>query len=455
MNPMKRFVSILLALILLCSTATVAFAAGEGSITVENPKDGQDYIAYKIFDVEYNADNTAYTYTIAADSEWLSAVQAYEGVSLSTLMTDADGNGFYTVSTNDSFSAAAFAAVLKATVEGKTGVALTIADGKATATGLDLGYYFVTSSTGALCNLTTIDPSASIRDKNDVPFDKTADDESVEVGQVVNYTITAKVPDTTGFTTYVYEIQDQMSAGLTFGKDVAVTVGGASVTVQPDYDSISNGFKLSLDVMSMTAGDEIVVTYSATVNENAVAKIETNKATLTYSNDPTDSTKTTTTPDDVVKVYTAKIIIDKYAAGDEADKLAGAQFVLMNAEGKFYKYENEDVSWVDAQADATVVTTDANGAAEFKGLENGAYSLKEIEAPAGYNLLGEAIPVTVNGNADSETSLTVTAQVANNSGAELPETGGMGTTVLYTVGGLLVAAAVVLLIAKKRMGASK
>lgn len=455
MNPMKRFVSILLALILLCSTATVAFAAGEGSITVENPKDGQDYIAYKIFDVEYNADNTAYTYTIAADSEWLSAVQAYEGVSLSTLMTDADGNGFYTVSTNDSFSAAAFAAVLKATVEGKTGVALTIADGKATATSLDLGYYFVTSSTGALCNLTTIDPSASIRDKNDVPFDKTADDESVEVGQVVNYTITAKVPDTTGFTTYVYEIQDQMSAGLTFGKDVAVTVGGASVTVQPDYDSISNGFKLSLDVMSMTAGDEIVVTYSATVNENAVAKIETNKATLTYSNDPTDSTKTTTTPDDVVKVYTAKIIIDKYAAGDEADKLAGAQFVLMNAEGKFYKYENEDVSWVDAQADATVVTTDANGAAEFKGLENGAYSLKEIEAPAGYNLLGEAIPVTVNGNADSETSLTVTAQVANNSGAELPETGGMGTTVLYTVGGLLVAAAVVLLIAKKRMGASK
>lgn len=451
MNSIKRFAALLLAMALLCCTA--ALAEGIGSITVENPQEGQTYTAYKIFDVEYNAGNTAYTYTIAADSPWLAVVQAYSGVTLSDEMTAADGTRFRIAATNDDFSAADFAAVLKENVEGKTGVALQLSGGKAVAEGLDLGYYFVTSTSGALCNLTTTDPDAVIHDKNDVPFDKVADDESVEVGQTVNYTINAKVPDTTGFASYVYEIRDVMSDGLTFNKDVEVKVNGTVVNVTPDY-SVENGFVLSLDVKNMKAGDPIVVTYSAVVNEKAVAQIETNRATLTYSNNP-QTGSTTTTPPVEEKVYTAKIVIDKHEDGKETVKLAGAKFVLMNAEDKFYSYANGAVAWVDSQADATVMVTDADGAAAFIGLENGDYRLKEIEAPAGYNLLATPINVKVNGSDADPASLSVTAKVANVSGVKLPETGGMGTKVLYVTGGALVIGAVVLLALKKRRDASR
>lgn len=230
MKPICRFTAILLALILMTALTTTVFAAGSGSITVENPKEGETYTAYLIFDVVYNTEKSAYSYTIAADSQWLSTVRGYAGVTLSDVVTDGDGNSFYIVTKNDDFSAAEFAKTLQGAMDGKTGTALTISDSKATAIGLELGYYFVSSTNGALCNLTTINPNATIYDKNDVPFEKTADDVSVEVGQTVHFSIEGKVPDTTGFGTYIYEISDTMTSGLTFGKDVQVYVDGALLT---------------------------------------------------------------------------------------------------------------------------------------------------------------------------------------------------------------------------------
>ena len=470
MKHVKKLASLLLALVMVCALATTAFAAGEtGSITVDNPIKGQTYIAYKIFDVTYNSDKSAYSYTIDSSSKWFGTVQTYAGTAGNGLtLTQVNGSTTYNVSTTADFSAPKFADALKADVAGKTGgIVLTAqADGTVSATGLPLGYYFVTSTSGTLCNLTTTEPNATIHDKNDVPFKKEGDKGSADIGETVNYTITGKVPDYTGFETYTYEITDTMSEGLTFNKDVKVTIGGTDVTsactVTYDVEGDANKFTVSIPVKNYTIGAEIKVTYSAVVNEKAIAKIETNKAELKYSNNPTNSTSTTTTPSDT-KVYSSKIVIDKYEDGSADKKLAGAKFVLYKevttGEGAqavttklYYKWNDtaQKVEWVENKADATVKTTGSNGAASFDGIANGTYYLEEIEAPAGYNQLKEPVQVTVNGGT-AEAQLTVTQPVANSTGTELPSTGGMGTTLFYTLGAILVLGAGVLLVTKKRM----
>lgn len=459
MKAIQRVIGTLVALLLVASMAGTVFAAGDGSITIENPKAGETYQAHLIFDVVYNSDKSAYSYTIASDSQWLTVVQSYAGVTLSDEVTDGDGNSFYIITKNDTFSAAAFSKTLQSALEGKPGINLTTANGKATVTGLDLGYYFVSGTNGALCNLTTTQPDATIYDKNDVPFEKSADDVSVEVGQEVHFELLSKVPDTTGFDTYTYEITDTMSAGLSFSKDVQVYVDSV---LQTDNVTISNaedgtGFSLILDVMQLQdqTGKQIKVTYSAVVKESAVSVIQENDAQLKYSSDPTDDSKLAVITD-AEKLYTAKIVIDKFETENEDKKLANAQFVLMNSDGAFYTYdeETETVGWAAAQQDASVMTTDQNGSAVFLGLEDGVYTLKEIKAPAGYNLLTDTIDITVAGSSSDETQLTVTAEVANNTGSRLPSTGGTGTKMFYVIGFMMmtVPAAWVLIRKQRRTG---
>ena len=464
MKTVARIASLLLALVMVFGLSVTAFAAETGTITVDNPIAGQTYTAYKIFDVTYDEAKSTYAYSIAGNSEWYDVVKDYTGITL----TKAASENTYAVTKKDTFSAAAFANVLKAAVTGKTGgITLNVADGKATATGLDLGYYFVTSSTGALCNLTTTNPDATIHDKNDVPFDKVDDKTSVEVGETVSYTITGKVPDTTGFTTYEYTIADTMSAGLTFQKNVAVTVDGVTLDAgKYVLNQTDNGFTLTIKVMELQekVGKEIKVTYTAVTNDKAVTVISKNSATLTYSNNPTDSESKTTTPKYEETVYSAKLVIDKYQKDNKSKKLANAKFVLKNDEGKYYKYTAAtesaaaQVEWVKNQADATEVTTDTNGAAAFNGLKDGTYKLVETAAPAGYNLLANEVEVTINGADATEvdlSSLTATAKVENSTGTTIPETGGIGTTIFYVAGGLLGLGAVILLITKKRMSSAK
>ena len=401
MKTAKKLASLLLVVVMVLAMATTAFAAEDkGTIIVDNPVANQTYTAYKIFDVTYSGSN--YSYTIKTTSEWYSTVKAYaetEGSGL-TLTGVAGDDTTFVVSTSTGFSAAACANALKAAVSGKTGITLTADGTTVKATNLDLGYYFVASTNGALCNLTTTDPTVTIHDKNDIPFNKVDDKESVDVGEIVAYTITGKVPDYTGFTTYTYLITDTMSEGLTFQRNVKVTVGGTDVTsactITYDKDNNANKFTVSIPVKSYTIGAEIKVTYTALVNENAVAKIENNAATLTYSNDPTDTSKTTTTPEDKETVYSAKVVINKYVKGSNNEKLAGAEFVLykeVKTDGSdtttkyYYKWNETDkkVEWTTNKADATVKITDANGAAAFDGLKDGTYYLEEVKAPAGYN----------------------------------------------------------------------
>ena len=473
MKHARKLASLLLALVMVFALATTAFAAGTtpttGTITVENPVEGQTYTAYKIFDVVYDT-NDHYSYTIDRNNEWYGTVSTYANATAHGLkLTQVNGGDTYVVTTENDFSAPDFAAALKKAVSGKHGEELAEKDGSVTVDNLPLGYYFVTSSTGALCNLTTTNPEVTIHDKNDMPFEKVADKTNADVGQIVTYTITGKVPDSTGFDTYIYTIEDTMSDGLTFNRDsLTVKVGNADVTADTNkceitYDGTTapNTFKVSIIVKNCTVGDPIEVTYNATVNEKAIAKVSQNEAKLTYSNDPTDSESKFTTPPEIVKVYTSKIVIDKYASGNEDTKLEGAEFVLykeVTPEGdatatkQYYKWNgaNKKVEWVNTIANATTVKTDKNGAASFNGLADGTYYLVETKAPAGYNQLTGPVTVHVNGGT-TENALTVIAKVANQAGTLLPSTGGMGTTIFYVLGSALVLGAVVLLVTKKRM----
>lgn len=521
MKHLNKLTALLLALAMVLALAVTVFAAGEqGSITIENPQKDRVYTAYKIFDVVYNGEKTAYAYTIKESAEatsWFPVILEYmyctindDGTFTPGTPTDADGvytgNGItltppasdpdtYVVTMTDRFSAPSFAKYLNLNKAGKTGTPLTPAGSKAEATGLALGYYFVSSDTGSLCNLTTTNPSVTIHDKNDMPFDKVGDKTSVEIGEVVSYTITCRVPDTSDFTTYDYVITDKMSEGLTMNKDsIQIWIsnddqldtaadkqldlqyyimstegakdfaGTADVDFRVDFKAIEmNGATPSL------VGKYIFITYTATVNENAVAKIEKNTATLTYSNDPTDHESHGTRTEEP-EVYSAKILIDKYAANpnDPSDtsgkKLEGASFVLYKniTEGTttttlYYKYDDtaNEVKWVNDKTNATVMTTDGKGAAEFIGLKDGTYYLLETAAPAGYNLLKDPVEITVSGAGAAQADLTHTVGVANNTGAELPSTGGPGTTLFYILGGVLAVSAAVLLITKRRVRAEE
>ena len=118
----------------------------------------------------------------------------------------------------------------------------------------------------------------------------------------------------------------------------------------------------------------------------------------------------------------------------------------------YYVRTGNVVTWTTDKEAATVVTTDDQGVAEFEGLQNGTYYLEEIKAPDGYNLLTQTVEVVIDGSENNDASVSMEAVVKNNSGTTLPSTGGMGTTVFYVVGSLMMVGAAVLLVTRKRTG---
>ena len=466
MKTMRKLFAVLLALAMTLALAVSAFAADTGSITITNPQGDHTYTAYKIFDVTYSGKN--YSYTISDTDAAFSTVKTYADVTANGLNLTAVANtNKYNVSIGTGFSAASFAQYLKTKVDSLgTGTAFTKVDNTMKASDLTLGYYFVSGTSGAVCELATA-KDIQIRDKNEVPqIEKTVndDDGTVEIGQVLTYHITGKVPSTTGYTEFTYQVTDTMTEGLTFNKDVKVTIGGTDVTAAATITNNGNGFVASVNMMNYQDKIDapVVITYTATVNEKAIQREkETNTATLKYSNNPADNTSFEESTV-VVDVFSFNIVINKYAANNADTKLEGAKFVLKNNEGKYYKYDaaTKAVTWVDDKSAATEVSTDTNGAARFDGLQAGTYSLEETVAPAGYNQLTKDITIVLdkNGSATIDGAASapgadhsLTAGVANSTGTVLPETGGTGTVIFVALGALAVICAGVFLVTNKRM----
>ena len=506
MKTTKTLLSVLLALTLVFALAVPACA--DGTITVSDPGT-YTYTAYKIFDAK--EESGAVSYTLAADSEWKSVLLEGDGAEAHSKFpgltfeyhpedTGTSTPAYYSVTRGNTFSAADFAEFLRgesdANLTGKTGEALS---GTPVQASVDPGYYLVISKDGTdnqpkAALATVLDgENVNIQNKNDMPFDKTVDgekEESVQLGQTVNYKLTGKVPaDIDSYTTYLYLVSDKMDSGLTFNKDVAVTIGGTAVTLEEStdpseiltgnkirYAPYANGkdFELSLDLIGKTANAPIEITYSAVVNENAAGTVSENNAVLEYGNNPQDLT----VKDSQTKVYTTKLIIDKFETGAQEQKLSGAEFVLRKKTTKNYFHYNDatkTVSWVVVDPDAvsdlvtaadggtiTKVTTDDNGAASFNGLPDGEYELIEIAAPAGYTRIESPISVTIDGsdatavgltNAQITQALTDVVNVSNTPGTNLPSTGGIGTTIFYIAGSVLILGAILVLVIRKRKGA--
>ena len=467
MKTMRKLFRVLLALAMTLALAVPAFAAETtGSITITNPQGDHTYTAYKIFDVTYSGDN--YSYTISDTDTAFNTVKAYADVAANGLnLTAVADTGKYNVSSSAGFSAASFAQYLKTKADSLgTGTAF-IEDGNTMkASGLALGYYFVSSTSGTVCELATA-KDIQIRDKNEVPEikkDVDDNDRTVEIGQKLTYTITGKVPSTKGYDEFTYQVTDTMTEGLTYNKDVKVTIGGTDVTAAATITNSENGFVASVNMMHYQdqIDKPVVITYTATVNEKAIqSDKETNTATLKYSNDPAnkDSFKESSVK---VEVFSFNIVINKYATGNENTKLEGAKFVLKNNDGKYYKCDTatKAVSWVDDKSAATEVSTDANGAARFDGLQAGTYSLEETVAPAGYTQLTKDITIVLdkNGSATIDGAASapgadhsLTTGVANSTGTVLPETGGTGIVIFVALGALAVICSGVFLVTNKRM----
>lgn len=467
MKTMRKLFRVLLALAMTLALAVPAFAAETtGSITITNPQGDHTYTAYKIFDVTYSGDN--YSYTISDTDAAYSTVKAYADVAANGLnLTAVADTGKYNVSIGVGFSAASFAQHLKTNVGSLgTGTDFTTDGNTMKASGLALGYYFVSGTSGTVCELATA-KDIQIRDKNEVPEikkDVDDNDRTVEIGQKLTYTITGKVPSTKGYDEFTYQVTDTMTEGLTFNNDVTVTIGGVDVTSAATITNNGNGFVASVNMMHYQDQIDapVVITYTATVNEKAIQRDkETNTATLKYSDNPADKNSFKESSVEV-EVFSFNIVINKYATGNESTKLEGAKFVLKNNDGKYYKCDTatKAVSWVDDKSAATEVTTDANGAARFDGLQAGTYSLQETVAPAGYNQLTKDITIVLdkNGSATIDGAASapgadhsLTTGVASSTGTLLPETGGAGIVTFVALGALAVICSGVFLVTNKRM----
>lgn len=476
---MKKLIAALLAVAMVCAMAIPAWAAGgttagTGSITIDKAVSGETYTIYKMFDLN-SYDPTAGTYSYTVVSAWEDFFK--DGAAGNSYITLENGHPTWVKGAQ----AADFAKAALAYATEKNITATkkeTATSNTVSFTGLDLGYYLVDTSLGALCGLDTTKPDATINEKNEVPDidKKVADSEgnwvtenTAKIGDTVNYKVTITVQTANNR----YVLHDTMSEGLTFNKDsVKVTVGTEEVATT-NYDVVTTGigtetFNVKFKdeyIATLAAGTKIEVTYSAVVN--AKAKVDsdknTNEAHLVYGNKHETEKHET-------KTYLYEFDLIKFS-GSTKKLLGGAQFKLYDAEtggNEIKLVKNEDDTYRVATATETPVAyieTVAGKTVKISGLDKKVYYLEETVPPAGYNGLTQRVKVDLStgskkvtagyfndGTYDESLASSIGGvAVVNNAGTTLPGTGGIGTTIFYVIGGGLMAAAAILLITKKRM----
>lgn len=558
-KTIKRLGAVLLAMAMAVSVlCTGALAAETYSITV-NGKAGHTYQAYQIF-----------TGTVSADGKTLSDIKWGTGVTPETLLaklkentavatdfkdiTDAKDNaekiaeiiGKFDDSSKEAY---AVADAVEASVT-ETLTSGTIAD-NATSTKITVshaGYYLIKDANRSQDNnsetvytrniLKIVEPNTTITTKDAVPSLKktitginenasaNAEANTAGIGDKINYKLTATVPDMSGYTSYTFKITDTMSKGLTFNNDVAITIGGTALekttafevsSVTTDGDG-NQTFTITIkDFINYKddVGKNIIVTYSATLNEKADLSTagNTNEAKITYSNDPNKSNLTGDTPTSKVKTYTTGLKLKKVANTEDGKTLDGAKFKILGTGSKvvlvnqtIYNKDNTNGTYY-LKKDGSYTTTeptdetkgtydsitqkykkietvtkdtiptnfeteayvDTDGVLKIEGLGEGTYTITELVAPDGYNLLTKPITITIsasnvtfnsctwsikNGdtdlNIDTIDNTLYLLTVINKAGSTLPSTGGMGTKLFYTIGGILMAGAAIVLVVRKR-----
>ena len=475
---MKRLSKILAAVVAVALVLALAVPAlANGTITILNPGD-HTYEAYKIFSVSGTGDNLTYTVAEPWKTAIKNALEAGDIEGLEIIEND--------VVELSNFSAADFAAWAKENIP--TGAEPISFDTEFKTASITDGYYLVvTDPVGDRASLCTVlGNDVTVQNKDDMPFDKVvmdngneAKESDVQVGDTLNFEIHGVVPALDADQeSYFYLVTDRLTEGLTLtAGSVTVNINNNPVTLQviTDPNAILSGnqiryitdngrlcgFDLSLDMMdeNLNEGDDIVIAYTATVNDDAVSVVSENFATLDYGDENHQSHK-----ESMTKHYTSSIVIDKYETGSPESKVEGAGFKLyrMNGTTKEYYSVNAStgvVSWVASEDDATEVTTDKEGAAVFAGLADGTYYLHESTVPDGYVGLTEDIEVVIDGSDSTTVGLTDSqvfialnevVRVENTPGSLLPSTGGMGTYLFYIVGGVLVVAALAAIIVSSR-----
>lgn len=491
MKKIKNLISVFVMAIMVFSMTATAFAA---NITINGGASGSEYAAYKLLNATDGGDGK-FAYTV--NEKYAAALKAVTGAE-----TDAQIVAY--ISGLDTDGIRAFADAIYAEVKEMQADATTATD---EFTGVDQGYYLIVETktgnkqdTYSLVMLDTAgQDNVTITTKEDTPTlekkvqekdDSTGttsgwqDGADYDIGDAVPFKLTGTVSDKyENYEKYYYVFHDEMSSGLTFNKDsVVVKVDGTVVTggyevVSPaadgdTFDVVFDDLK-QITGATVNADSKITVEFTATLNSGAVVGTpgNPNTAKLEYSNNPYDEgegkPETGETPKDKVVVFTYELIANKVDGKGEALEGAGFTLYKFNAETDEYEAVGEEI---------TGVTTFT-----FTGLDAGQYKLVETTVPAGYNkaddlyftvaavydtnspnpTLTELIVKDKDGNTISagedavfSTDVTVgsvNTNVINNSGTELPSTGGIGTTIFYVVGGLMMLVAVVLLVTKRKM----
>ena len=463
----------------LCGTA---FAQSDnGTITV-NGKAGYDYTIYRVFNVEYNDTTSAFRYY--KNDAWAGFYATTAFTNYFTVSTE-NGKDYIAVTDGTTFGdaeAKAFAeaalAYAKANNVANDGTKTAGDDNKASFSNLPYGYYLVDSSMGALCHIDTAKPNATVNEKNDIPeIEKEvkeadgswAEANDVNVGDVIEFRSIVTVQK--GAQNYV--VTD------TFTHMTLESIDGIKVDNTGDYIDASGkytqtpatvaktetSFTITFDndyIKTLAAGTKLYIYYTAKLTSDAVIDTgDPNDVKLTWGDDPAKNHD-----EDETKTYNWSFNVLKYTKnGADETPLAGAKFKLHKeaADGTVVKFNTVSTNNYQYKADGSVeeITTDSTGAFKLYGLDEGVYYLEETEAPDGYTKLASAIKVEILSDGTG-TTLTKTikqdnaaltgdtVKVENKTGSVLPSTGGIGTTIFYVAGIVLVLGAAAIIIARRK-----
>ena len=510
MKHIKKLASLLLVLVMVFALATTAFAEETAySITINNSAKDHTYEAYQIFTGDLSGTTLSNIVWGSGVSEAGQTALGDAAAKAETLKTEADAKAFAKAVAPYLTTAAGSANTVtdgKYVISGLAAGYYLVKDQDGSLTG-DADAYTeyiikVVSDTTATPKSSVPTVEKKVKDTNDstgVTSDW-QDSADYDIGDSIPFQLKATLADNvSSYTTYKVVFHDTLSKGLTYNNDAKVYIDGTetngfTVTATVNADGTTTLTVSCDDVKALGAGNSSVITveYTAKLNENAVlgSAGNPNEVYLEYSNNPNKSengnNETGETPKDVVIVFTYKTIINK--VDSENKPLTGAAFKLEKLiKGK----DGAADTWTTVKEFTVDETTTSF---TFSGLDDGQYKLTETKTPAGYNTIDpiyfvieathdetadaptlktlNAYLTDANGNKQTEmkdgesvnidlgtvdlTAGSITTTVVNKSGSELPSTGGIGTTIFYVLGGVLVLAAVVLLVTKKRMsGAEK